>query len=202
MSVNEQQARALAFLATSCRPHGASRWDEAGVLAAIAKVKHLALADVMLAVARAADDRELKTPGAIGNTTAPCWRERDSNRPAPREPFDPDLFCGICNRPGDGRHPDDHDFESTTRDRIAATKVDGDRLASRLQAMRESIGDAKAEREPEPSPEPLPSNPRVGELRAAIRDEQPAPHLSPDRRRPLCGEHVPEHEHESELESA
>lgn len=99
MPVNEQQQRALAFLAVACRPHGAPHWDEAGVMASIAKVAHLSLADVILAVTRAADDRDAKTPGVIPKLNAPHWRERNPDRPKQREPYDPTTYCGICGKP-------------------------------------------------------------------------------------------------------
>ena len=50
MPVTKAQAASLAELAAACRPHGAPRWDAAGIVAAIGKVKHLSLADVALAV--------------------------------------------------------------------------------------------------------------------------------------------------------
>lgn len=93
MPLTDQNIRALVHLAAACRPHGAPRWDEAGIYAAIAKVRHLSLADVALAVIRAADDDKAKTPGVIANTSAPNWQERATNRPTPRDPWDPNEFC-------------------------------------------------------------------------------------------------------------
>lgn len=99
MPVTDQDARALAYLAARMRPHGARRWDEAGIVAAIGKVKHLALADVALAVARAADDRSLETPAPIGNVRSSCWRERNPDRPAEHKPYVREHTCGICGFP-------------------------------------------------------------------------------------------------------
>ena len=98
MPVTKDQAAQLASLAAAIRPHGARRWDHTGIVAQIAKVQHLHLADVALAVIRAADDRDLETPGAIGNPAAPCWKERKTDRPQPVEPFNPTSTCGICGR--------------------------------------------------------------------------------------------------------
>lgn len=115
MPVTQDQAQRLAALAVDARPHGARRWDAAGVMAAIAKVRHLALADVALAVIRAADDRDLETPGAIGNTQTSCWRERATNRHVDRPHLTPGNTCGICgqHRTKCEQNPyAEHDFEA------------------------------------------------------------------------------------------
>lgn len=100
MPVTEDQGKQLALMACAARPTGAPRWDPAGVYAAIGRVRHLALTDVMRAVANAADDRDLVTPGAIGNPTTSCWR---STPGAPAsvepEPWDPRDRCAECSRP-------------------------------------------------------------------------------------------------------
>ncbi|MGH6979152.1 MAG: hypothetical protein ACRED4_07660, partial [Brevundimonas sp.] len=61
MTVTKEQADMLAALAAAARPTGAPRWDIPGILTAIGRVKHLALPDVMRAVANAAADRNLNT---------------------------------------------------------------------------------------------------------------------------------------------
>lgn len=76
MPVTKDQAQMIANLAAASRPTGASRWDHAGIVAAVAKVKHLALPDVVTAVMRAAADRTIETPGAIGNMRSSAWTER------------------------------------------------------------------------------------------------------------------------------
>lgn len=118
MPLTDQDIRALTFLAARCRPPHAPRWDEAGIAAAIAKVRHLHLADVALSVIRAADDPEAKTPGVIANTSAPNWRERGTGRPVAREPYDRRTFCATCSQTEDRcrSHPrPDHEFESVER---------------------------------------------------------------------------------------
>lgn len=100
MPVTPEQAHMLASLAVACRPHGAPRWDEPGVVAAIRKVAHLYLADVIRAAINAAEDRDLQTPGAIGNPQAPCWRDWVPMRETPTPPKVADA-CTVC-----GRHVD------------------------------------------------------------------------------------------------
>lgn len=98
MPVTKPEAQMLTTLAVACRPAHAPRWDEPGIMAAIAKVTHLALADVMMTVARAAADRSLEKPAAIGNPAAPCWRERVAE-PGPRAlPPKPGHACLTCGR--------------------------------------------------------------------------------------------------------
>lgn len=111
MPLTDQNIRALVHLAVACRPSGAPRWDEAGIFASIAKVRQLNLADVALAVIRAADDANAKTPGVIANTSAPNWQERATNRPAPRDPYDPARFCHVCGRSSHAC-TSDHEFET------------------------------------------------------------------------------------------
>ena len=113
MPVTPEQAAQLADLAAAIRPHGARRWDKAGIVAAIGRVKHLSLADVAMAVIRAADDRSLDTPGAIGNSKAPCWADRRGDRPQPIEPFNRRIHCDVCGKTAD-RHGDlaGHPFET------------------------------------------------------------------------------------------
>lgn len=116
MPLNDQDIRALTYLAGRCRPLGAPRWDEAGIFAAITKVRHLAMDDVALSVIRAAADAKAQTPGVISNTRAPNWQERAVSRSQPFEPLKPSERCSICNQP---RHrcerlaavgPDGHTF--------------------------------------------------------------------------------------------
>lgn len=112
MPVTDQQARAIVYLTKQARDqlHGARNWDEPGIAAAIAKVTHLHLVDVTNAAMRAADDRDLATPGAIGNPAAPCWRERNVDRVVHAAPIPPAELCDVCGKP---LHPTiDHPFES------------------------------------------------------------------------------------------
>lgn len=112
--IEKQHAQMLATLACAARPRGAPRWDPAGVVVAISNVRHLTLAEVAHAVFNAAANKELRTPGAIGNPSSEVWRAEPSltlSRPA----YDPLTTCGIC---GKARHDcernpyGDHAFES------------------------------------------------------------------------------------------
>ena len=63
----QQQARAIAFLATTTRPVGATRWDAEGVYAHVARLMERGLSTYEVA-ARAlahAQDAKAKTPGVI-----------------------------------------------------------------------------------------------------------------------------------------
>lgn len=120
MPVTKDQAEMLANLTSAARPHGARRWDAAGVMAQLGKVRNLDLAEVMLACARAARDRDLDTPGAIGNPAAPCWSERPVERWEP-DKTTRDQRCGICGKRRDRCEnaprfaDDDHRFEPDIR---------------------------------------------------------------------------------------
>ena len=68
--------RSLAVVAIASRPAGATRWDAAGILAALRKVHHLEAGEVAATVVDAACDPSLDTPAAIGNTSAPLLEAR------------------------------------------------------------------------------------------------------------------------------
>lgn len=108
MPITKQQAQMLTSLAVDCRPPHASRWDEPGIMAALAKVSTLALADIILATIRAASDATAKTPAVISATTSTHWREKlaDPNatryhppkrsEDCPRHPGQYADRCGGC----------------------------------------------------------------------------------------------------------
>lgn len=107
MPVTKDQAQALASLAVAARPNGARRWDAAGVVANIAKVQDRDLANVVMAVMRAATDKDAATPGVIP-TAGPHWNERltDTSTKVERGPW-----CGWCGQTqGAPIHTKDHDF--------------------------------------------------------------------------------------------
>ena len=166
MPVTKDQADMLAALAAACRPNGAPRWDAPGVIAAIGKIKHLSLADVTLAVIRAADDREIRTPGVIANLRSTCWQERATDRPKSIEVIPPEQRCGICAKRRDEceRAPrfrdDDHAFEPDFK-RPAEINV-----AATVEALRAEVTEAKgmtadvpAPRKPDPRPLDREANP-------------------------------------------
>lgn len=114
--IEKQHAQMLATLACASRPARAPRWDPAGVMAALASVRHLPLTEVAIATFRAASDASLNTPGAIGNTTTSCWRSPGIEASGTtREPYEPSTTCGICGRTRyqcQANPHGDHDFES------------------------------------------------------------------------------------------
>lgn len=119
MPLSDQDIRALTYLAGRCRPTGAPRWDEAGIFAAIAKVRHMALDDVALSVIRAASDFNAKTPGVIANLRAPNWQERAGADARPYEPTAREDWCEYCGKPRElcqriaqGPAGDGHQFDS------------------------------------------------------------------------------------------
>lgn len=119
MTVTKEQAEMIATLTCAARPYKARRWDPPGVMAALANVRHLDLAEVMMAAGRAARDRDLETPAAIGNPAAPCWIERPIERPRPPR-SKPGSLCQTCGHPRERCEAvrwdgDDHTFEPFTR---------------------------------------------------------------------------------------
>lgn len=142
MPVTKDQAEQLAALACAARHVKAQRWETAGVVNAIGRVRHLALADVALAVFRAADDPAVNTPGVIANPRSACWHERATDRP---EMWQPNTIpaherCSTCSK----RQPDcarvrfaddDHEFTPASLDQ----KRDGDVIAQIVQATKAEL---------------------------------------------------------------
>jgi hypothetical protein len=102
MTIEEHQLDELVDLALACRASGAPRWDGAGVKAALRRVQHFDLGEVMRVVVAAAEDHELRTPAAIGNPDAPIWRRA----PEPPRAVTPQpehvparLRCSVCSLP-------------------------------------------------------------------------------------------------------
>lgn len=99
MTVTDQEARAITFLAASVRKtlHRAPTWDEAGIYDNVIRCREMALPEVILRVIRAAADRDAATPGVIPKNgphanevlKAPKW-----------EPtvIDAADRCSICNK--------------------------------------------------------------------------------------------------------
>jgi hypothetical protein len=128
MTVTRDQAQILATLAVACRPYRAPTWDHTGVVAAIAGVKHLSLAEVVLAVIRAAADRDAQTPGVIPKLTGSHWQER--LKPGLYEPriWDPNATCTVCSlaealcRAQPRVADDDHTFVSRSANAAATAR--------------------------------------------------------------------------------
>lgn len=112
MPLTDQDIRAITYLAARCRAADAPRWDEAGIFAAIAKVRHLNITDVVMAAIQGADDEKAITPGVISNTSSPNWQVRPV-RPQPIAPYDPATACDVCAQPEHRHTPlSGHEFIS------------------------------------------------------------------------------------------
>ena len=175
MTVTKDQAQMLATLAAACRPNGARRWDSAGTLAAIAKVKDRSLAEVVMAVIRAAADRDVDSPGVIP-TPGSHWQETAAVAPTPPpERVDPGERCTVhsmhideCRRLWGA---DDH---ATAADHARAKPIDTRRAVEAIKA------ELPRGRPRIAKPDKLERPPRCSE--ACIRAEgHGGPHLPPVR---------------------
>lgn len=177
MPVSKEQAQLIAPLIRARRPHGAFRWDEPGIVAAIERVKHLGLGEVMDALGRAADDRDARTPAVITNLRSSYWRPDLERVGRVKDPFDPEETCSRCNQP---THPDsdDHPFVSIATQAAAAAAVsDEARKAAaraRVQALKQEI---PTEERPEPEPRysrgaPKTENAAAAAAREALSQQQ------------------------------
>lgn len=99
MTTSEQQRRALAYLTKTYRAgvSGCGDFDEAGIMAALAKVTHLDLGMVAMAAMRCAADASIKTPAMIGDPSSSVYRERVGPERARRNPS-PLEACHTCGQ--------------------------------------------------------------------------------------------------------
>lgn len=142
MTVTDQQLRALAFLAPACRPNGAKRWDSAGVMAALEKVRDRSLPEVVMAVVRAAADRNVDTPGVIPSAGT-HWQETAAVRAYVPDSAPAGVRCTTCGR-AKHRGNEDHEFRLP---RAAADVTEAWREA------REEVVPARQPTKPPPTPE-------------------------------------------------
>ena len=89
----------LCGILAKLRPHGAPRWQEAGIRAALVKVQGLDAANALMAAIRLSQDRDAATPAQIGLPASQCWAEKPGEWRAPTEPYDVGKVCGICDQP-------------------------------------------------------------------------------------------------------
>lgn len=91
--------QALAHLVRAIRTQtpGAGAWDEAGILAALRKVSHLNLVEVVGVAVRAAENPDLKTPAAIGNPGTEAWRPAPP-KPVAYVPTPRQEYCDLCGK--------------------------------------------------------------------------------------------------------
>lgn len=64
-SVTREQAQMISALACAVRPHGARYWVPSSVVTALAQVRHVDLADLIILTVHAAADPENHGPAAI-----------------------------------------------------------------------------------------------------------------------------------------
>lgn len=122
----------LATLAVACRPYRAPTWDHAGIVANIAKVADRSLAEVALAVIRAAADREAASPGVIPSKGS-HWDEQLKPPKWTPDSSNPMLRCSTCDlheRDCRSRWSGDHDY----RPRAQRPDVD---VARTVQGLRQ-----------------------------------------------------------------
>lgn len=93
--IDDRAISAISYLANQIR----GQWDRPGIEANVRKVAHLPLADVVMAVIRAADDVACGSPGVIARTDTSCWRERNADRKQVKPAtWDPETTCGTCSK--------------------------------------------------------------------------------------------------------
>lgn len=94
MSLNDQDARALTYLARRLREdtYGANTWDEPGVFAVVSELVGQNLAVSIERVIRHATDVDAKTPGAIRRPFVPEHQQP----PRPRNVAPVGSRCTVC----------------------------------------------------------------------------------------------------------
>jgi len=157
MPIDKPTAEALAVVAIASRPPGATRWDAAGILAALRKVHHLEAGEVAATVVRAACDPSLDTPAAIGNLAAPCWRPATPN-PHTDRPHPPraDQACFHC---GNWTHKCQCDGGPTPRPTTPHPRpADSPDLQAKIAAIRAQLAGTTKPRESDLSDEQDPDH--------------------------------------------
>ncbi len=98
MTLTRDHAQMLATLARACRPHGAARWDEPGIMAALKQVADRDLASVIIATITAASDRDCETPGVIP-TNGSHWTAAAKVAVTPPDNTPAGDRCTVCSKP-------------------------------------------------------------------------------------------------------
>lgn len=127
--------------------------------------------DVTVALSWVACESNSATPARVLEA-GPWWRAACiENTTSATTSFDPATCCTVCSKPDDGRHPEDHRFQSEN-DRRRQLAAEGDAEADRIDKAkdwaRQGIYGAKDQAPTKPEPEPLPSLPEVDRLRAQL----------------------------------
>lgn len=96
--LSDQELRALAFLVARRRPASAEPWDEAGIVAKLRQVEHLAGDEVIHAAIRAAVNPENVTPGVIPLMGGEHWQQPGPPVDPLPDPVDPATLCAHCGQ--------------------------------------------------------------------------------------------------------
>lgn len=180
MTVTKEQAQMIATLAAAARPHGARRWDAAGVMAALEKVANRNLGDVILATIRAAADRDVETPGVIP-ANGSHWQEQLKPQPFVPRFLGAGERCSICSMSDAAcriRHStDDHEFESAAMAARRAEALDPSARALAIAAIKDAIEPTEEPALPKTLDELAEANPTLHAKVDAIRAQLPAPPL-------------------------
>ena len=147
MPVNDQDARALTYLARRLREEtlGAGKWDEAGIHAVVSELIGQHLVTTIERVVGHAVDVEARTPGAIRRPYAPATKPMSR----PLEHLAPQDRCKTCakSRTDCARNPwGDHEFEPGVfkpRENDLAPVIA--ELKGHLEPTREVLHDTKGE---------------------------------------------------------
>lgn len=168
MTVTRDQAQMLTNLAIACRPHRAPTWDAAGVMAMLERVRHMDLAEVVVATIRLAKDPTAHTPADVAKPSAECWREQLKAPKWTPDQTPREQRCSVCNHGRhDGKCPkcapiDDHAFEPDVR---AAIETDVHATVTALRALK---AESQPAVEPAPPAEPGEYHDNVQRLRAEL----------------------------------
>lgn len=171
MTITKDQAQILATLACASRPNGATRWDSAGVLAAIKRVSDRSLPEVIMAVIRAASDRDVETPGVIP-TPGDHWREQLKPQPFTPQVMSPNDRCSVCSLSEPAcriRWAADHDFQPAAIAVKTAAPPDPERLA----AIRATLEPTAGPTERRTLDDMAEANPQLHARVQAVRDANP-----------------------------
>jgi hypothetical protein len=115
--LTKDQAEQLAPLIRACRPADASKWDTAGVMAALWAVRNRPLPEIIRAATRAAEDVTARTPAVLAARDSFHWFEK-AERPDPMPTVPIGSLCGVCSKP---EHAEtDHAYERRSDRRLAA----------------------------------------------------------------------------------
>lgn len=143
MTMTQADAEHLAHVAVAIRRElGLSTWDHRGVVAQIRKVADRPLADVAMAVTRAAAFPDARTPGVIPRLDGEHWRERITDPTTPPRIPRAD-WCRDC-----GRHRANPIHAPRGGNELLGTHpfvpVDGPKGAKPPNTLRQMVADARS----------------------------------------------------------